>query len=267
MPPAKKSYRKKRVAPKRRKAPRRKARSTNVPEYASLSETRSLVVPVTGLVYNSMFALMNTQLSDFTRAPIVASAYQHYRIKNVKLTLKPSFDTFSSEATVGYGKPFLYYMIDKAGAIPNTVTLEGLKGMGAKPRALDEKPITISWAPSVLNQVMTVSGAAPQSQGSAYKISPWLNTSSQTVNSAWAPSQVDHLGIYWYVVAPSYSATNNTYQIDIEVQFEFKKPLLSRAVGLTPATAVSLAVLDASPDGIEGGNDGITIPLSSVHLA
>lgn len=259
--PIKKAYRKKRAPVKRRAPKRRAARRSNVPEYASLSETRTLSVPG-GILYNAMYALMNTQLSDFVRAPLVAQAYQHYRIKHIKLTLKPSFDTFSSEAVSGYGKPFLYYMLDKAGAIPNTITLEGLKGMGAKPRALDEKPLIISWSPSVLNNVMTVSGGAPQSQGSAYKISPWLNTSSTSVGNAWLPSTVDHLGVYWMVGAPSYTPTNNTYQVDIEVQFQFKKPLLARATGAVAAIPVGLAVIDASPDGIEGGVDGISIPLS-----
>lgn len=55
-------------------------------------------------------------------------------------------------------------MIDKAGAIPTNITLEGLKKMGAKPRALDEKPIVIGWKPSVLENVMTAGGGAPLTQ-------------------------------------------------------------------------------------------------------
>ena len=35
-------------------------------------------------------------------------------------------------------------MIDKAGAIPTNITLEGLKQMGAKPQALDEKPVPMA---------------------------------------------------------------------------------------------------------------------------
>lgn len=257
MPPAKKKSTKPRKASKPRKA-----RSGNVPEWASLSEKRSLAV-AGGFVYNTMYSNMNTCLADYVRAPIVGSAYQHYRIKKIALTIKPPFDTFSSEATTGYGKPFVYYMIDKAGAIPTTITLEGLKGMGAKPHALDEKPFTTSWAPSVLNEVLTAGGGAPTNQGASYKISPWLNTSSQSVNTAWAASGVDHLGIYWYVSAPNYSGTPPAYQVEIEVQFEFKKPLLARATGLTAAIPAQLAVLDASPDGVEGGEDGITIPLGN----
>jgi len=254
---------KKKAAPRRvaRKPVRRVARrTTNVGEYASLSETRTLTVQG-GLIYNTLYALMNTQLSDFVRAPIVAQAYQHYRIKHVKLSIKPPFDTFDSTATTGYGKPYLYHMIDKSGAIPNTITLEGLKGMGAKPRALDEKPLTISWAPSVLTDVMTVGGAVPASQGSQYKISPWLSTSANTTNNLWAPSEVDHLGVYWFVYSPGFSGSSPVYTVDIEVQFEFKKPLLAKSVGDIAATPVRMAVLDRSPDGIEGGSDGITIPM------
>jgi len=210
---------------------------------------------------------MNIALADYVRAPIVAQAYQHFRIKYVKLTFKPNYDTFSSDASSGYSKPYFYYMIDKAGAIPTTITLEGLKGMGAKPRALDEKPIVVGWSPSVLNDVLTAGGGAPTAQGSAYRISPWLNTNSSTVNTLWNPSSVDHLGCYWMADAINYSTNNNAYLVEIEVQFEFKKPLIARPTGATAALPAQLAVLDASPDGVEGGNDGITIPFSSPSLA
>lgn len=264
MPPAKK---KPSTKPRRKAAakPRRKGvvnKKKNVGEYASLSEVRTLTAPG-GFVYNQMYSAMNISLADYVRAPIVAQAYQHYRIKYVTLTFKPNYDTFSSEATTGYSKPYFYYMIDKAGAIPSTITLEGLKGMGAKPRQLDEKPITVGWSPSVLNEVLTSGGLAATAQGSAYKISPWLNTNNTSVNTLWNPSSVDHLGCYWMATAQNYSTINNTYQVEIEVQFEFKKPLVARPVGAVSAVPVVLATLDASPDGIEGGTDGITIPLTS----
>lgn len=239
--------------PLRRRAPRRKA-TTNVAEYASLSETRSIVAPGNNLV-NVMYSLMNTSLDQFTRAPLVAQAYQHYRIKNIALRFKPSSDTYISGTTVGTSKPYLYYMLDKAGALPTNITLEGLKQMGAKPRAFDEKQLTISWAPSVLQDVLTVGGAAPVSQGSAYKISPWLNTANVTVGAPWNASTVDHLGVYWMIEAPV-NGTATAYEIDCEVQFEFKKPLIARSVSSTHAVAATFAVENDSPDGIVGGPDG-----------
>lgn len=259
-----------RGAKKRAYKPRvRKARRNvkNVSEYASLSETRSFVsTGPGGNTINQLMSLMNIQLTDFTRAPLVAKAYQHYRIKYVKVTFKSPFDTFpqSSGGNSAYRKPYLYHMIDKAGAIPTNITLEGLKQMGAKPRAFDERQLSVGWRPSVMRDAMTAGGGVPTSQGSEYKISPWLNTSSTTVGSPWNPSSVDHLGLYWYLEAQADGVDPPafTYLIDIEAQFEFKKPLIATTVGAVHAIPVAPAKLDASPDGVEGGSDGITIPLT-----
>jgi len=254
--PAKSKYSKRARKGAKKPMKRRARKSTNVPEYASLSESRTIMAPGNNLI-NTMYSLMNTSLEQFTRAPLVAQAYQHYRIKNIKLKFKPPFDSYVSGAVSGYAKPYFYSMLDKAGAIPTNITLEGLKQMGAKPRAFDEKQLTVSWSPSVLQDVLTVGGAAPVAQGSAYKISPWLNTSNLTVGAPWNPSTVDHLGVYWIVEAPLIGATPPfTYEIDVEVQFEFKKPLITRSVGAVHATPAQIAIMNDSVDGIVGGPDG-----------
>lgn len=256
--PAKKIYRKRKGAKKVYK--KKRVSRTNVPDRASLSETRTIVAPGTNNLINVLYSLMNTSLDQYTRAPLVAQAYQHYRIKNISLKFKPPFDSYVSGAGVGFAKPYLYHMIDKSGAIPTNISLEGLKQMGARPRAFDEKPLYISWSPSVLQDTYT-GAVAPVSQGSAYKISPWLNTSNITVGTPWNPSSVDHLGVYWFLEAPLLGAPPNpfTYEIDVEVQFEFKKPLITKSTSSVHAVAVELAVEDNSPDGIVGGPDGITV--------
>jgi len=268
------------MAPKRaasknpkKRAPRRKAkgkrakRSTNVRDEAAVSVTRTFTIPGNpNITANNMFSIMNTTLDQYDRAIQVAQAYQFYRISNIAVKIKPQFDTYSFNAgsgptAAGYGKPKLYYMLDKSGSLPTTVGLENLKQMGAKPRNLDEKPLLINWAPTVLTDSMTAPGGS--SQPGSYKVSPWLNTSANTVGpGVWTPNTIDHLGVYFYVESTSYGGTGGLpYQVEVEVQFEFKKPLWSRsgdtqAIGLVPAT------LDASPDGIEGGSDGISIPFS-----
>jgi len=254
--------RKKMSKPRRARKPAARRRrnykkTTNVAEYASLSETRTIVAPQTNNLINTMYSLMNTSLDQFTRAPIVAAAYPHYRIKHITLKLKPPFDSYVSGATTGSAKPYLYYMLDKAGAIPTNITLEGLKQMGAKPRAFDEKQLLISWSPSVLQDALTAGGAAPVSQGAAYKISPWLNTANVSIGAPWNPSSVDHLGVYWYVAAPVFGAPTIAYEIEVEVQFEFKKPLITRSTSSTHAVAVKFAEENDSPDGIVGGPDGV----------
>lgn len=252
--PIKKQYRKKRAAPKRRQAPRRRAprRSGNVPDLASLSVKRSLG-QAGGAQYNAnvLYNLMNTQLVDYPRAVQVAGAYQHYRIKKISLTFKPSSDTFT---VGGATKPRLYYMIDKSGSIPTTVSLEGLKAMGARPRDLDERSVTISWSPSILESAMYANGVN-NATPSKYKISPWLSTSAVPVQpGVFVPSGIDHLGLYWYL--DMINTAGYQYAIECEVQFQFKKPLtdLTNGVEAIPAT---LAQLNNSPDGVVGGGDGL----------
>lgn len=241
------------------KGPARRGRRAvkNTPEYASLSVRRT---GVTGNV-NQMYSLMNTSLDQFQRAVTVAQAYQHYRIKYINVTIKPLYDTFAVQGA-GWAKPKLYYMLDKAGSIPTNINLEGLKQMGAKPRDLDEKPLQIGWRPSVLQVDMTNGGGAGVGQATAYKISPWLSTSNVAVAQPWNASSVDHLGVYYYVEAVATGAPPAplSYFVDVEVQFEFKKPLVYNSVGLTDALPLTFAKLDMSPDGVEGGSDGITIP-------
>lgn len=248
----------KRTFKRKATAPRRKAkRSSNVSDFASLSTKRTMTATGGGaFAVNTLYSLMNTQMADFNRAEVVASQYQHYRIKKVALTIKPTYDTFIAGGA--NSKTNLYYMIDKSGAVPTNVTLEGLKQMGARPKQLDEKNITITWTPSVLGAVMYAAGA-PGVQGneaSSYKLSPWLSTQSGVaVPGAFVPSAVDHLGIYWFVdqLTPG---TGTQYAVEVEVQFQFKKPLAPYNIGAPQAIPAVKAILNDSPDGIEGGGDG-----------
>jgi len=231
-------------------------RVRDVPDMASLSCKRSMQTPgpppAPGFNTNTLYSLMNTQLIDYQRAVQVAAAYQHYRIKKITLTFKPTLDTFTNG---GSSKPNLYYMIDKSGAIPTNASLEALKQMGAKPIQLDEKNLTISWRPSVLESVMYAAGGVGAASSSKYKVSPWLTTTADNVSpGVFVPSGVDHLGCYWYVdqLAP----VGYQYTIECEVQFQFKKPLinLTSSVAAIPA---EVATLNDSNDGVVGGGDGV----------
>lgn len=249
--------RKNKKAPRRRPAARRPRRrgvayksKTNVADFAGLSCSRTLV----GNVTNTMYKFNTFNLSDFPRAVQVARAYQHYRVTGIKLTMKPAYDTFAQGAPLQ--KPNLYYMIDKADAIPTTATLESLKQMGARPRAFDERPISISWRPSVLteDQNLLLGSVATQ-----YKVSPWLSTSGNPgAPGIWIPSAVLHKGLTWYM---EQAGGNTTVYVDVEIQFQFKKPLIDSVPNPTPAIGMTYGKIDASPDGIEGGTDGITIPI------
>jgi len=255
----------KKSAPRRRpakKQARRQRKTRNVSEYASLSETRTMTAPQGApFVNNALYSLMDTSLSQYDRAQQVAKAYQHFRIKYIQVRIKSTFDTYTVNPANPNSKPYLYYMIDKAGALPTNVTLEGLKNAGAKPRALDEKTLTIGWRPSVLEGVMTAGGNAGfTGQGSRYSISPWLNTNANSVNvGAWVASTIDHLGVYWFVDSLTTPSESQPYEVEVEVQFEFKKPMLAGAYGDVHALAAVPAVKNTSPDGVvdtlPGGDD------------
>ena len=133
--PAKKMIRRPRRRLNRRPRLLRTIRGrSGVADIASLSERHTYVsgYPDGNFRGNDMYNFLNLNLADFPRAVQVAQAYQHYRIKQVKLTLKFPYDTFT-DAAGNNSKPNLYYMIDKSGSIPVNPTLELLRTLGARP--------------------------------------------------------------------------------------------------------------------------------------
>lgn len=246
--PPKKSTKPKTTKPRSK----RTKRSGNVPDYAGLSVKRSISDNGNNFNTNRLYSLMDVQLIDYPRAVQVAQAYQHYRIKRVTLTIKPTYDTYSQ----GFSKMHCYYMIDKSGSIPTNVSLEGLKQMGARPISLDEQPLKISYVPTVLESTMYAPGAG-NTAASKYQSSPWLTTRAGAVGpGAFVASGIDHLGVYWWV-EQLVSTGVTGYQCEVEIQFQFKKPLandLTTSVAAIPAT---VSVINDSPDGIVGGVDGV----------
>ena len=255
--PAKKNYKKPRRAARK---PARKGRKGNTPEYASCSVKQTLVPSgATSFSANTLYNKINTQLTDFARANAIAANYQHFRMSNIKITFLPTIDTVQSAG--GVSKCYMYYMIDKSGSIATNSTLEALKQMGARPVALDEKPIVVSWAPSVLNSVLTATPAGSSAPG-MYKISPWLSTQNSVGNpGAFTGSVVDHLGLYWYAFTFN-GGTAVQYNVEIEVQFQFKKPLLVATTSAYNAVPAVIPIKDNSSDGIADGRDRGTAEVS-----
>lgn len=213
--PSKKGYGRKKAG--KRRAPRRRvpiARRSNVPDQASLS-VKTQIQPAGGNNYagNVMYNNINITLAQFARAVQVAGAYQFYRISKVKLTYLFPYDTFAAVAG-NSSRPNFYYMLDKSGSFPIATTLDMLKQMGARPRRCDEKPISVQWKPAVLTEEETLGGAV----AAQYKLSPWLSVN--------APN-IQHRGIYWFL--EQLFAGGTQYEVEMEVQFEFKKPLWTRS--------------------------------------
>jgi len=184
---------------------------------ASIKENYSQVIPDGAVIFGRSFQLANVQ---YDRAQTVAQAYQEFRVKYIKFTFRPGADTFIP--TPGNQIPTLYYMIDKTNSIPTTANAGTFYSLGCKPCRMDDKQIEVVWRPSVLVSTATAAGVA---QASQYEERPWLSTNANAFNpaAAWAPSTVDHLGIVFYVTKIN-PADTISYNVDIEVVFEFRKP-------------------------------------------
>lgn len=200
-----------------------------------------------------MYANRAFQLADFPRASAIGANYASFKITKITMRFKPLADTFLATG-VGGQVPYHYHQLDKSGAMPLTTTLENLKQMGAKPKRFDDRTIVVSWKPAVLTADLTLAGIGSVA-GSQYKLSPTLSTNANAGNPsvAWAPSVVDHLGLFWYVEQAN--GTGNQYEVEVEAQFAFMRPLV-KATGEVPATELAYAVRNGSPDGIVGGADG-----------
>lgn len=202
-----------RVAVRRRRVYRKK---TNVPDIASCS----VVVPLADINTNTTYNYETFRLSDSARAVAIARGYQQYRIANVRLTWKPLYDTYAPGGVGGITKPVIYHMIDRSRSIADTFTLANLKEMGCRPRALDEKPVSVNWKPGVM-----LTADDPTAVPQAVRYAPWLTTNANATvpGASWSPSDVNHQGIK-FVIESADGATNTPIEVQVEYQIQFKKP-------------------------------------------
>lgn len=208
--------RKRRAVQRRRPAMRRRVPRTITTNTASVKEAYS--VPI---VDGQVVFFRQVALSDiiYDRAQTVAQAYQEFRIKYVKMTFRPSADTFP--AVAGNSIPQLYWQIDKANAIPTTADADTFYSMGTRPKRMDDKNLVFAWKPTVLTTDMTNPGVVNAGQ---VRIRPWLSTNANAGNPGlWAPSAIEHLGCVFYVTKIN-PADALQYFVDIEVVFQFRKP-------------------------------------------
>lgn len=177
----------------------------------------------------NMTFFRNIALSDlsYDRAQTVAQAFQEFRIKYVKFTFQPSADTFPIAA--GNVIPQMYFMVDRANTVPLGATVATLKDMGAKVIRFDDKNRVVAFKPSVL---LAGGSAAGVSTASQIRIRPWLSTNANSGNpgAAWAPSSIDHQGLVAYITKINPATPPVAVNVDVEVVFQFRKPLWSPAV-------------------------------------
>lgn len=213
----------------RRARLRRAVRRSTVPNYASATQT--LQLPNDD--FNTLYSLLNVNLSQFDRLSQIAACYQFYRIKLIEMKFKPFADTFTNGTTLTTGSlPYFYYLIDKDEVlipVGGVVGFQQIRDAGAKPIRFDEKTVSVRWKPRVPQVVAGTDAAAPAlNWGMASKVSPWLATNNNAAQDpiGWVASQIPHKGLY-YGVDQDVSAGLPTqqYGTEITVHMEFKKPL------------------------------------------
>lgn len=234
MPATKPRYRK-RAAPARRKtiprAPRRRmVGATN--ETASCKELYSL----RGMQSNTPLSDVEQNLAFYKRATAIAANYQFFRIRYIKYKFIARYNTFqatTAEATA-FPIPLLYHRIDKGGALPSTTSIGQLKAMGCKPIRFT-KDIVVTFKPGV--SIVTDNNNNTQALPTKPMISPWLLTNRTVELAAWAPNDTDHKGLYWYMETAALPGDGSyEYDCEVEVMFDFKKPLGSvEDANATPA--------------------------------
>lgn len=202
--------------PLRKMRPRRKQVSRN--EFATMKETHTFST----LDANTAYRDYQCSLARFGRASILGKAYREFRITKVEYIFKANVDTYQ-----GGGNsivPNLFTCIDKTGSMGNVLTAEQFRRVGARPRRFDDKNISVSYRPAVLQYAYDLSNGT--NSWAAPKISPWLSCDkfNDQGTTPWAASSIDHLGLVWILDQPGGIETVQ-YHVEMIAHFQFRKPV------------------------------------------
>lgn len=230
----------KRRALKRR--PLRRRRTTRKPlrrRRGGVSERASCkeIYTIDNMSSNTPYKDIEQNLGLYKRASQIAQNYQFFRIKYIKYKFLCRYNTYqatTAEATA-FPLPYLHYMIDKAGALPTATSIAQLKAEGSVPVKFT-KDLTVAWKPGV--SLTTEAANSTQQYSTAYKVSPWLMTNLEPGQAGWTVNDTDHKGLYWYMETAGLPG-DGSYEFDAEVEvfFEFKKPLLETPTGQAEAVS------------------------------
>lgn len=208
----------------------RRVRKTIAPmETCCIKETLDLGKLVSNTAYEA-----SVSLQEFPRALDLADSFQEYRICKLEYKYTPQYDTFASQympgtSNVSMTVPYLY---SKRITQPTPLNwgLPYLENMGAKPRRLDDKTLTVSYTPNInlfgssftipTTPVSTVNGLKPVKK-------PWLQTHqiNPLTPTANVLDNTPHFGhASW--IDQDVATLNGTTPCKCEViaHFEFRKP-------------------------------------------
>jgi len=190
-------------------------------ETASCKELYSL----RGMQSNTPLADVEQNLAFYKRASAIAANYQFFRMRYIKYKFIARYNTYqgTTDEANAFPIPLLYHRIDKGGALPSTTSIGQLKAMGCKPMRFT-KDITVTFKPGV--SIVTDNNNNTAALPTKPLISPWLLTSRTVELPVWAPNDTDHKGLYWYMETAALPGDGSyTYDCEVEVMFDFKKPL------------------------------------------
>lgn len=220
------------------------------------------------------YGLYNFSLTTSPRAVQVARAYQEYRIASVKAIFKSCADTFESlgvSTGANPSVPYLYTMIDRTGTFDNAATNSlTLKQAGAKPRRLDDKPITVTWKPTVMigsGDDASPPGPAPVLElAAAYKTSPWLTTNANAnePTGSWAANSVDHMGLVFAAECPRGPLPVQVCTVSFIITYEFRRPFwtVAPSENALPSIRVDIDKL-GNPTGFKGISEGEVVNVNA----
>lgn len=240
------------VAKKRRVArPKRAARRvpramSHRSEYATCKE----LFDIKGMTSNTPYSDLEQNLLQYPRAAAIAENYQFFRIKYIKYTFIARYNVYQgyTNESTAFPMPQLYFQTDKAGVLPTNTSIQQLKEMGCKPHKFTKNTI-IAWKPGVSIATGNADNALTLNTG--VKISPWLMTNKAPQQAGWVANDTDHKGLYWFMETAGLPG-DGTYEYDAEVEvvFEFKKPLGQTNANQPAAVKVSsLRKKITNPDG------------------
>ena len=231
MPPRRRIA-KRRYARKPRQARRRTARKMRQ-ETCKMKET---IPSPTTLATNTPYQAF-VSLQNFPRALDIADNFQLYRITRVDYKYTPNYDTFSSQYQSGTSNASMtvpyFYSTRLTNVAPTTFSLNFLQTMGAKPRRLDDKTISVSYRPNI--NLLNSDGAAAVSGQSKPVYSPWLNTHyyDGSATPVLTMDGTPHFGHAFWVSQAQATLGQQVapLALEITVHFEFKKPWDKTALG------------------------------------
>jgi len=191
------------------------------------------IVPTQVVNLNTAYLQLKSGITG-ARATALAKLFGEYRIKKIIYTFRPWYDTFASPlAAVGNNAvtvPTLYWRLNRYGDTPAAFNGDYMRAMGAKPLRLDDKLVSFSYAPNVIQSQQNVAGA----NTATIKVSPWLSTDDLVQDNNFTLSTAEHFGHSLFIEAVGAGTGQGPVaNMDVKVIYEFRNPRLTSAPGVS----------------------------------